>query len=104
MITDTAPASAEPVDTCRPTSAEQARNKLPVTRDLRWCLATSIDTIHREEYEIWIWTQLNDIARRFSYLKLLKSLRPPLRSRSGFLATDPEVPGSIPGPTRFSEK
>jgi hypothetical protein len=23
---------------------------------------------------------------------------------SEFLATDPEVPGSIPGPTRFSEK
>jgi hypothetical protein len=28
----------------------------------------------------------------------------PLFFMSEFLATDPEVPGSIPGPTRFSDK
>jgi hypothetical protein len=30
--------------------------------------------------------------------------RPPVIYWSEFLATDPEVPGSIPGATRFSEK
>jgi hypothetical protein len=29
---------------------------------------------------------------------------PPLWSSDQFLATDPEVPGSISGPSRFSEK
>jgi hypothetical protein len=30
------------------------------------------------------------------------SVRPPLWSE--FMATDPEVPGSVPGATKFSEK
>jgi hypothetical protein len=39
-----------------------------------------------------LWT----MYRYFRFVYLLR--------RSEFLATDPEVPGSIPGPTRFSEK
>jgi hypothetical protein len=31
-------------------------------------------------------------------------IRPPLWSSSQFLAADPDVPGSIPGATRFSER
>jgi hypothetical protein len=39
------------------------------------------------------------------YFLLLLFYRPPLwSSGQEFLATDPEVPGSIPGATRFSEK
>jgi hypothetical protein len=36
-----------------------------------------------------------------SYLQVKISY---LQKESEFLAADPEVPGSIPGPTRFSEK
>jgi hypothetical protein len=32
------------------------------------------------------------------------AIRPPLWSSRQFLATDPVVPGSIPGPTRISDK
>jgi hypothetical protein len=36
--------------------------------------------------------------------KIVVLLRPPLWSSGQFLATNPEVPGSIPGATRFSEE
>jgi hypothetical protein len=44
---------------------------------------------------------LQNIGVLFNYAS---AFRLPLWSSVEFLATDPEVPGSIPGTTRFSDK
>jgi hypothetical protein len=69
-----------------------------------WILETSDNMVTHTHYCCLLSGRLLSTFLRYIYWLYPLRLTTSVVYWSGFLATDPEVPGSIPGATRFSEK